>query len=90
MEKALQSAIESATMSKKSLYKEVVKANANITAISNASNHLAVSTTPQSLQTIKPAKKFDLKLICPHGMIDALIPRPDLICKFYVFSRQGF
>lgn len=77
MERALQSTIESATMSKKSLYKEVVKANANITPISNASNHLAVS--PQSLPSIKSAKKFDLKLICPHGiydMIDAIIPAP--------------
>lgn len=72
MEKALLTAIESAAMSKKSLYKEVIKANANITAVSNANNHLMVSSsspTPQSLAPLKPKQnRFDLKLICPHGI----------------------
>ncbi len=66
MEKALQTSIDSPASSKMSLYKEVMKANAS-NCNSPAGNHLTVAPTP-TLPLKATPKKFDLKLICPHGM----------------------
>lgn len=66
IEKALQTSIDSPASSKMSLYKEVMKANAS-NCNSPAGNHLTVAPTP-TLPLKATPKKFDLKLICPHGM----------------------
>ena len=68
MEKAL--SVDSTASSRMSLYKEVMKANVS-NCNSPAGNHLTVSSTP--VQPLKATpKKFDMKLICPHGMKKSL------------------
>lgn len=65
LERALQKPLDSTAISKTTLYRDVVRANANITPIPPAINdHLTDSPIADSIQP----KSLNLKEVCSHGM----------------------